>query len=220
MSNADTSFALHGRHIRTGVSACCGGRRHLPGEQDSHTRLPHSRQWCRLSTSEKTRSQALQVLEEPLGCQSKHRFAAMYGASRGKCRARRGRRRCGEPHGAIGEYSLRLLKVHERRTPWQDQLRTLRVCTGICLVHSDGDRRPSRGTDGSRYPRFVPSSSRPGLWQHRLRGSREVGILLAQAASSSAQRQWRSLGARSMLDAGSRGVSYPFWGGFPIGYVS
>jgi hypothetical protein len=36
--------------------------------------------------------------------------------------------------------------------------------------HSDGDRRPSRGTDGSRYPRFVPSSSRPGLWQHRLRG--------------------------------------------------
>ncbi len=38
------------------------------------------------------------------------------------------------------------------------------------LVHSDGDRRPSRGTDGSRYPRFVPSSSRPGLWQHRLRG--------------------------------------------------
>jgi len=33
-----------------------------------------------------------------------------------------------------------------------------------------GDRRPSRGTDGSRHPRFVPSSSRPGLWQHRLRG--------------------------------------------------
>ena len=30
-------------------------------------------------------------------------------------------------------------------------------------------------------------------------GSREVGVLLAQAASSSAQRQWRSLGARSML---------------------
>ena len=27
-------------------------------------------------------------------------------------------------------------------------------------------------------------------------GSREVGVLLAQAASSSAQRQWRSLGAR------------------------
>jgi hypothetical protein len=28
----------------------------------------------------------------------------------------------------------------------------------------------TRGTDGSRYPRFVPSSSRPGLRQHRLRG--------------------------------------------------
>ena len=38
-------------------------------------------------------------------------------------------------------------------------------------------------------------------------GSREVGILLAQAASSSAQRQWRSLGARSMLDARSFMIS-------------
>ena len=38
-------------------------------------------------------------------------------------------------------------------------------------------------------------------------GSREVGILLAQAASSSAQRQWRSLGARSMLDARSLMIS-------------
>ena len=39
-------------------------------------------------------------------------------------------------------------------------------------------------------------------------GSREVGVLLAQAASSSAQRQWRtSLGARSMLDARSFMIS-------------
>ena len=38
-------------------------------------------------------------------------------------------------------------------------------------------------------------------------GSREVGVLLAQAASSSAQRQWRSLGARSMLDARSLMIS-------------
>ena len=37
--------------------------------------------------------------------------------------------------------------------------------------------------------------------------SREVGVLLAQAASSSAQRQWRSLGARSMLDARSFMIS-------------
>ena len=47
-------------------------------------------------------------------------------------------------------------------------------------------------------------------WQHRLRGSREVGVLLAQAASSSsAQRQmWRSLGARSiLLDARSFMIS-------------
>ena len=38
-------------------------------------------------------------------------------------------------------------------------------------------------------------------------GSREVGVLLAQAASSSAQRQWRSLGDRSMLDARSFMIS-------------
>ena len=38
-------------------------------------------------------------------------------------------------------------------------------------------------------------------------GSREVGILLSQAASSSAQRQWRLLGARSMLDARSFMIS-------------
>ena len=37
--------------------------------------------------------------------------------------------------------------------------------------------------------------------------TREVGVLLAQAASSSAQRQWRSLGARSMLDARSFMIS-------------
>ena len=39
------------------------------------------------------------------------------------------------------------------------------------LVHSDGDRRPSRSTsDGSRYPCLVSSGSRLGLRQHRLRG--------------------------------------------------
>ena len=32
-------------------------------------------------------------------------------------------------------------------------------------------------------------------------GSREVGILIGQAADSAAQRQWRSLGARTMRDA-------------------
>ena len=47
------------------------------------------------------------------------------------------------------------------------------------------------------------------FWQYRLRGVQlEVGVLLAQAASSSAlQRQWRSLGARSMLDARSFMIS-------------
>ena len=43
------------------------------------------------------------------------------------------------------------------------------------------------------------------LWQHggrRLaRGSREVGILIDQAASSAAQRQWRTLGTRSLAEA-------------------
>ena len=43
-------------------------------------------------------------------------------------------------------------------------------CPDSGLVHSDGDRRPSRSTDGSRYPRLVPSGSRLGLRQHRLRG--------------------------------------------------
>ena len=59
------------------------------------------------------------------------------------------------------------------------------------LVQSDGDRRPSRSTDGSQYPRSLRfaawSSSAPLA---RGPGSRDVGVLLAQAASSSAQRQW------------------------------
>ena len=83
-------------------------------------------------------------------------------------------------------------------------------CPDSGLVQSDGDRRPSRSTDGSRYPRFVPSGSRLGLLGSTACGvSREVGdgVLLAQAASSSAQRQWRSLGARSMLDARSFMIS-------------
>ena len=62
------------------------------------------------------------------------------------------------------------------------------------LVQSDGDRRPSRSTDGSQYPRLVPSV-RFAAWSSsaplaRGPGSRDVGVLLAQAASSSAQRQW------------------------------
>ena len=43
-------------------------------------------------------------------------------------------------------------------------------CTDSGLVQTDGDRRPSRSTNGSRYPRLVPSDLRLGLWQHRLRG--------------------------------------------------
>ena len=90
-------------------------------------------------------------------------------------------------------------------------------CTDSGLVQTDGDRRPSRSTNGSRYPRLVPSDLRLGLWQHRSTawgGSREVGVLLKPPcsgcvpASSSAQRQmWRSLGARSMLDARSFMIS-------------
>ena len=45
------------------------------------------------------------------------------------------------------------------------------------------------------------------MYRYTCGGSREVGVLLAQAASSSAQRQWRSLGARSMLDARSFMIS-------------
>ena len=54
-------------------------------------------------------------------------------------------------------------------------------------------------------PDLVPSGLRLGLWQHRLRGSRDLGRRPPCSGcvvdSSSAQRQWRSLGARSMLDA-------------------
>ena len=81
---------------------------------------------------------------------------------------------------------------------------------------TDGRGPPPRSghkrQSSSRYPCFVPSGSRLGFRQYSLRGSREVGVLLAQAASSSAQRQWRSLGARppgarSMLDARSFMIS-------------
>ena len=74
------------------------------------------------------------------------------------------------------------------------------------------DGRP--GTVGAPTAVDILASFPPvrGLvcWQHRLRGSMEVGVLLAQAASSSsAQRQmWRSLGARSiLLDARSFMIS-------------
>ena len=83
-------------------------------------------------------------------------------------------------------------------------------CTDSGLVQTDGDRRPSRSTDGSRYPCLVPSGScGRGLvfGSTACGGSREVGVLLAHAASSSAQRQWRLLGARSMLDARSFMIS-------------
>ena len=77
---------------------------------------------------------------------------------------------------------------------WQ-QLSSCRArCPDSGLVQTElGYRRGPRGPppqsehpDGSRYPRFVlfvPSGSwlglKLGLWQHRLRGSREVGVLLA-----------------------------------------
>ena len=48
---------------------------------------------------------------------------------------------------------------------------------------------------------FYPEIDLPGIVPGK------VGVLLAQAASSSAQRQWRSLGARSMLDARSFMIS-------------
>ena len=66
-----------------------------------------------------------------------------------------------------------------------------------------------------RYPRLILASFPPvrGLvfGSTACGGSREVGVLLAQAASSSAQRQcstvWCSLGTRSMLDARSFMIS-------------
>ena len=76
---------------------------------------------------------------------------------------------------------------------------------------------PSRSTDGRRYvPRFVPSGSRLGLsgstaW--RLQGVKGgwrppcSGCVGPTASSSGAQRQWRSIGARSMLDARSFMIS-------------
>ena len=88
-----------------------------------------------------------------------------------------------------------------------------RVCPGSPRCLFTGSPRclftgTVRGTDGSGY---ILASFPPvrGLvfGSTACGGSREVGILLAQAASSSAQRQWRSLGARSMLDARSFMIS-------------
>ena len=78
----------------------------------------------------------------------------------------------------------------------------------------DGDRRP-RGPVGAPTAVDILASFSPvrnpvrGLvfGSTACGGSREVGVLLAQAASSSAQRQWRLLGARSMLDARSFMIS-------------
>ena len=76
-------------------------------------------------------------------------------------------------------------------------------------VQTDGDRRPSQSTsDGSRYPRFVPSGSRLGLWQHRLRGvqggrrppcSGCVVVSPAARGARLAPAPWSMLDARSFM---------------------
>ena len=75
-----------------------------------------------------------------------------------------------------------------------------------------GDRRPSRGTDGSRYPRFIPSSSRPGLRQHRLRGVQGgrhppcSGCVVVSPAPIKWGGDWgRERGGHRRLDRGARG---------------
>ena len=68
------------------------------------------------------------------------------------------------------------------------------------LPRSMPGQRP--GTVGSRYPRLFPSGSRLGLRQHRLRGSREVGVLLGPCSGcvvvrpASVALAWRLLHAR------------------------
>ena len=84
-------------------------------------------------------------------------------------------------------------------------------CPDSGMVQSDGDRRPSRGTDGSRYPRFVPSGSRLGLWQYeyRLRGeSREVG---ASSLPSRHARESREVGASSLPSRHARRRRLVYW---------
>ena len=83
-------------------------------------------------------------------------------------------------------------------------------CTDNGLVQTDGDRRPSRSTNGSRYPRLVPSDLRLGLWQHRLRGVQgcrrppKTSLLRLRACvvvspASDVALAWRPLHARRAI---------------------
>ena len=85
-------------------------------------------------------------------------------------------------------------------------------CPDSGLVQTEhGDRaRPSRSTDGSRYPRLVPSGSRLGLRQRLwgIQGGRRPpcsGCVVVSPASVALA--WRPLSARSMLDARSFMIS-------------
>ena len=66
-------------------------------------------------------------------------------------------------------------------------------------------RRQSISSPRCSFP--PPSGSRLGLRQHRLRGVQGGRRPPCSGCASSAQRQWRSLGARSMLDARSLMIS-------------
>ena len=114
--------------------------------------------------------------------------------------------------GRLSTRHLSFVRSTRRQPP-----RSMPGHSGLVVPCSDGDRRLSRSTDGSRYPRLVPSGSRLGLRQHRLRGIQEgrrppcsgcvVVYVVVSPLVASAQRQWRSLGARSMLDARSFMIS-------------
>ena len=90
-------------------------------------------------------------------------------------------------------------------------------CTDSGLVQTDGDRRPSRSTNGSRYPRLVPSDLRLGLWQHRLRGVQggrrppKTSLLRLRAcvvvSPASVALAWRPLHARRHPGKVGTGVS-------------
>ena len=60
-------------------------------------------------------------------------------------------------------------------------------CPHSFLVQTDGDRRPSRSTDGSRYPRLVPSGSRvcpvsPGVFYRYCAGTYRYNIPVQHVA--------------------------------------
>ena len=117
------------------------------------------------------------------------------------CRIERGwagldPRRVQEKSGGVGKTSLNPKSSDERRVK-SSQVKS-----------SKSKRKRCEDSQFRRVPTALttPPSQRTAPLPS-VNTSRSLHTLLAQAASSSAQRQWRSLGARSMLDARSPSAS-------------